>query len=844
MEHSASPKLPTVSPTGILKILHGDHGDPFAVLGMHTVNWDGKNMMAVRAFLPEAQSATVVAMDKAESRQPLTRIENSEFFETVFADRAANFRYQIEIADHDGQTRRFDDPYCFMPVLSDFDLHLFGEGNHFEIYEKLGSHMMTIGEVTGVYFAVWAPNARRVSVIGNFNRWDGRRHPMRIHPGVGVWEIFIPGLSEGEVYKYEIKTRQGLLRTKTDPYAFRMERRPNNAAIVQRLDHHEWHDDTWMVQRRASNLYEKPLAIYEVHLGAWRRKSNEKDDWLNYCEIAPELAAYVKEMGFTHVELMPVTEYPYDPSWGYQVTGYYAPTSRYGSPEDFAYFVDYLHQHGIGVILDWVPAHFPRDDYALRRFDGTALYEHEDPRLGEHPDWGTLVFNFGRHEVRNFLIANALYWFEKYHADGLRVDAVASMLYLDYSRQEGQWVPNKYGGRENLEAIDFLRKLNEVVHERFPGAMMIAEESTSWPMVSRPVYLGGLGFTFKWNMGWMNDFLKYMKEDPIHRKYHHHLVTFSMIYAFSENFILVFSHDEVVHGKRALIDKMPGDVWKKFSNLRAALAFMYGHPGKKLLFMGGEFGQWWEWNHAESIHWHLLEHESHRKLQQFVKELNRLYLSEPALHEVDYSWEGFQWIDFQDTDRSLISFFRRGKNPEEVLVFACNFTPEPRPNYRIGLPLAGFYREVLNSDSEYFWGSNIGNDGGVTAEAIPSHNLPHSAAITFPPLAVVVFKREKPAELVAANDSAQKHSNHSTSIETPRNSGLVAKNIKHDEAPPSHRDKPKTSSRRAVKPSTRRQQSQRVKKQSAAPTPARRQPRASSNQQRANGNQNQEPAHE
>ncbi|MCI0697021.1 1,4-alpha-glucan branching protein GlgB [candidate division KSB1 bacterium] len=741
MELTAALKLPTVLPAEILKILHGDHNDPFAILGMHAVDWNGQTGIAVRAFLPDAQAAQLVEMGASEQLHPMAQIEGSEFFEAVFPERQKMFRYQLEITDFSGRVRRFDDPYAFRPVLGDLDLHLFGEGNHLEIYEKLGAHILTIDGVRGVCFAVWAPNARRVSVIGNFNQWDGRRHPMRMHPGAGVWEIFIPGLGEGEIYKYEIKTRQGLLRTKTDPYAFRMELRPNNAAVVQRLDHLTWHDEKWMEQRRATTLFERPLAIYEVHLGSWRRKVEENNRCLNYRELAHELAPYVKEMGFTHVELMPVMEYPYDPSWGYQVTGYYAATARYGAPEDFAYFVDYLHQHDLGVILDWVPAHFPRDDYALRLFDGTALYEHEDPRLGEHPDWGTLVFNYGRHEVRNFLVANALFWFDKYHVDGLRVDAVASMLYLDYSRQAGQWLPNKYGGRENLDAIDFLHRLNEVIHERFPGAMMIAEESTAWPMVSRPIYLGGLGFTFKWNMGWMNDFLRYMKEDPIHRKYHQHLVTFSMIYAFTENFILVLSHDEVVHGKRALLDKMPGDLWQRFANLRAALGYMYGHPGKKLLFMGGEFGQWWEWNHAESIHWHLLEHEPHRQLQKFVKDLNRLYRHEPALYEVDYSWEGFQWIDFQDQDASLISFFRRGKNADDVLVFACNFTPIPRANYRIGLPLPGFYQEVLNSDSAHYGGSNMGNSGGVTAEAEPWHNQPFSAEITFPPLAVVVFKR-------------------------------------------------------------------------------------------------------
>lgn len=498
-----------------------------------------------------------------------------------------------------------------------------------------------------------------------------------------------------------------------------------------------------MENRKATSWLDRPMSIYEIHLGSWRRKSEEENGWYSYREIAAPLADYLTTMGYTHIEVMPLMEYPYDPSWGYQVTGYFAVTRRYGSPDDFAYFVDYMHRHNIGVIMDWVPAHFPKDDWALRWFDGTALFEHLDPRLGEHPDWGTLIFNYGRNEVRNFLIASALFWLEEYHIDGLRVDAVASMLYLDYSRNEGQWLPNKYGGRENLEAIAFIKKLNEIVHEKFPGAMMIAEESTAWPMVSRPTYLGGLGFTFKWNMGWMTDFLRYMKEDPIHRKYHQNLITFSMYYAFSENFILPLSHDEVVHGKRSLLDKMPGDTWQKMANFRVALGYMYGHPGKKLTFMGSEFGQWWEWNHADSLQWHLLEQEQHRQLQQYVKDLNALYRHEPALYEIDYSWEGFQWIDFQDFDASIISFIRYGKNTDEALIFACNFTPVPRPQYRIGVPFLTSYEEILNSDSQHYGGSNMGNAGKVFAEEKPHHNQDYSMQITFPPLAVLVFKGKK-----------------------------------------------------------------------------------------------------
>jgi len=728
----------TLLPKDLDRLLQGDHHDPFSILGPHLVALDEGQGLTIRVFAPEAEAVKVIDLDSGVATA-MSKANDMGFFTAIFPERTSRFRYELEIINHYGQSHRSADPYAFLPILTDFDLHLFAEGNHWTIYDKLGAHLMTVEGVPGVHFAVWAPAARRVSVIGNFNNWDGRRHPMRVHLS-GVWEIFIPGLQANELYKFEIKTREGHLRVKSDPYARATELRPNNAAIVTERKKHQWQDQDWMAARRETLWLDRPMSIYEVHLGSWKRKGAGENDWYTYREIAPELAAYVKDMGYTHIELMPLMEHPYDPSWGYQVTGYFAVTRRYGTPEDFAYFVDFMHRNHIGVIMDWVPAHFPKDDWALRWFDGTALYEHLDPRLGEHPDWGTLIFNYGRNEVRNFLIASALFWLDEYHIDGLRVDAVASMLYLDYSRKEGQWLPNKFGGRENLEAIDFIKKLNEVVHARFPGAITIAEESTAWPMVSRPTYLGGLGFTFKWNMGWMNDFLRYMREDPIHRKYHQNLITFSLYYAFSENFILPLSHDEVVHGKRSLLDKMPGDLWQKMANFRVALGYMYGHPGKKLTFMGSEFGQWWEWNYADSLQWHLLEQENHRQLQRFVKDLNALYCREPALYEIDYSWEGFQWIDFQDFDASLISFLRRGKNAEDVLVFACNFTPVPRPNYRIGVPFPATYEEVLNSDSEYYGGSNLGNAGLVQAEARPHHNQPCSMEITFPPLAVLVFK--------------------------------------------------------------------------------------------------------
>lgn len=629
-------------------------------------------------------------------------------------------------------------------ILSDFDLHLIGEGSHYKQYEKLGAHPVEMDGIKGVLFAVWAPNAKRVSVIGDFNDWNPKRHSMESLGSSGIWALFIPGLKEGEIYKYEIRSRHHkFVSQKSDPFGFYFELRPKSASIVYEIDSFAWGDSAWMEKRSQGNLLDAPLSVYEVHLGSWMRVPEEENRWLTYRELADRLIPYVKEMGFTHLELLPVNEHPLDGSWGYQTIGYFAPTSRFGEPKDFMYFIDRCHQEGIGVILDWVPAHFPTDGHGLGFFDGTCLYEHEDPRKGFHPDWGTKIFNYGRNEVRGYLLSNALFWLDKYHIDGLRVDAVASMLYLDYSRKEGEWIPNVFGGRENLEAIDFLKKFNELTHHHFPGTITVAEESTAWPQVSKPTYLGGLGFSLKWNMGWMNDTLEYFSKEPVHRKYHHSNLTFSLLYAFSENFILPLSHDEVVHGKRSLLDKMPGDMWQKFANLRALYAFMYGHPGKKLLFMGGEFGQWKEWNFDESLEWHLLEYEPHKGLQRFVKDLNRLYLREPSLYEVDFDYRGFEWIDFHDVEGSIISFLRRAKDPGDFTVFACNFTPVPRVGYRIGVPEPGFYREILNSDSAFYWGSNMGNAGGVQAEAIPFQMRPYSLKITLPPLSVVVFKRER-----------------------------------------------------------------------------------------------------
>ncbi len=625
--------------------------------------------------------------------------------------------------------------------LSDFDRYLMGEGTHERAYEKMGAHLVTMEGRDGVVFSVWAPNAREVSVIGEFNGWDGRHHPM--HPSdSGIWTLFIPGLPEYTVYKYRITARDGQVFDKSDPYGFFMEERPRTGSVVVDLDRYGWQDQDWMAGRAEKQSLESPLSIYEVHLASWRRLPDERwgQRYLTYRELADTLIPYVVEMGYTHIELMPIAEHPFDGSWGYQVLGFFAPTSRFGTPSDFMYFVDQCHQNSIGVILDWVPAHFPKDGSGLNYFDGTHLYSHEDPLQGEHQDWGTLIFNYGRNEVRSFLISNALFWLDKYHIDGLRVDAVASMLYLDYSRPEGQWVPNKYGGRENLDAIHFLRKTNEVVHGNFPGILTIAEESTSWPMVSRPTYLGGLGFSLKWNMGWMHDTLSYMAKDPLFRRYHHNQLTFGMLYAFHENFVLPLSHDEVVHGKGSLINKMPGDDWQKFANLRAYFGFMWTYPGKKLLFMGGDFGQWQEWNYDKGLEWEALKAPNHGGLKRFVRDLNLVYRSEPALYANDFDWSGFSWIDANDSDNSVLSYIRYARDQRDFLVIVCNFTPVVRQEYQIGVPRGGTYRELINSDLEVYWGSGIRNPDPLRSSERAVHGMDHSLSLTLPPLSTLILK--------------------------------------------------------------------------------------------------------
>jgi len=737
----------TVTKKDIQKIAQSEHHDPFAILGMHTVDYnDGQRAIVVRAYFTDVQESFVY-IPEDETLSPMERIPDTGFFEAVFPDRQDFFPYQLETIDEQGRTTRFYDVYSFMPVLSEDDLYLFGEGKHYNIYDKLGCHLMTLDGVSGAFFAVWAPNAKRVSIVGDFNGWDGRKHPMRLRGMSGIWELFIPKLEEGVLYKFEIKTQFDHLYLKADPYAFYCQKRPETSSVIANIEGFEWSDQEWIRSREHDAPLQKPVSVYEVHLGSWRRLPEEQNRFLTYRESAEQLIPYVKEMGFTHIELLPVAEHPLDASWGYQVTGYYAPTSRFGTPKDLMYFINACHKAGIGVIVDWVPAHFPRDSHALAYFDGSFLYEHADPRQGEHKDWGTLIFNYGRNEVRNFLVANALFWFEKYHIDGIRVDAVASMLYLDYSRNDGEWVPNQYGGRENLEAISFIKELNAKIYELFPGVLTIAEESTSWPGVSHPVHLGGLGFLFKWNMGWMHDMLTYMEKEPIHRKYHHNMITFALLYAFHENFMLVLSHDEVVHGKRSLLDKMPGDMWQKFANLRLLYAFMFGHPGKKLLFMGGEFGQWIEWNSEKSLDWNLLEYDMHRQLQQYVRDLNTFYQEESALSYHDANHQSFEWIDFHDSDNSVISFMRKNlEKEEETLVFVCNFTPVPRQGYRIGVPLPGYYIELVNSDDKQYGGSGQGNHGGYLADHIPWQGQPYSLNLTLPPLGAVVFRLEKPGE--------------------------------------------------------------------------------------------------
>jgi 1,4-alpha-glucan branching enzyme len=726
-------------------LVRGNHADPFAVLGPHALLEEQGAGLAIRAFRPHARAIAVRRLSDDQLFE-MTRIHPDGFFEVVVPPTASSgdrglFDYRYRVTWADGATAEIDDPYRYGPVLTDFDRYLLAEGTHRRIYDSLGARVFTHETRAGVHFAVWAPNARRVSVVGDWNGWDGRVHSMRSLMPNGIWEIFLPDLGPGARYKFEILTRQGHIILKTDPCGRFFETPPKTASVVWHGVEHEWSDQEWMAARPAQqqNL-RKPLSIYEVHLESWRHGQDGRA--LSYRELAETLVPYVQQMGFTHVELLPIMEHPFSGSWGYQVIGFFAPTSRFGPPEDFQYFVDACHRAGIGVILDWVPGHFPKDAHGLARFDGTELYEHADPRQGEHKDWGTLVFNYGRNEVRSFLISNALFWIERFHIDALRVDAVASMLYLDYSRNEGEWVPNKFGGRENLEAIDFLRELNTVIGGDYPGVAMMAEESTAFPGVSRPVYLGGLGFTYKWNMGWMHDMLDYAQQDPIHRKWHHDRITFSLLYAFTENFILPFSHDEVVHGKRSMLDKMPGDLWQKHANLRALYGYMFTHPGKKLLFMGGEIGQWREWNHDGDLDWEILGDPLHAGLQRWVRDLNRAYTEHAALWDVDFEPAGFAWVDCHDHENSVVSFIRYAKDPAQHLVMVVNFTPVVRADYRIGVPKAGFYRERLNSDSDLYGGSNVGNAGGLQTEKTPSHGQAQSLSLTVPPLGILLLKPE------------------------------------------------------------------------------------------------------
>ena len=728
-------------PEDLYRLLECRHSDPHRILGVRT---EGTRHVA-RVFHPGASGIFLQGSDG--QKLILTKVHADGLFEAEAPEGfpAASSGYTISATFADGGTVSYSDPHAFAPTLGEVDLYLLGIGEHLEAYRVLGAHLRTLEGIAGTSFAVWAPNAQRVSVVGDFNGWDGRRHMMRSLGGSGIWEIFVPGVAEGTHYKFEIRGPHGDVFLKTDPYGFFAQHDLRTACLVTDLDRYGWSDSAWMAARARRDAYAEPMSVYEVHLGSWRRCPEDHNRPLSYLELTEELVAYVTEMGFTHVELLPVMEHPFDGSWGYQVVNFFAPSSRFGTPDEFRHLIDALHRAGIGVILDWVPGHFPKDAHGLARFDGTALYEHEDPRLGEHKDWGTLIFNYGRNEVRNFLIANALFWLDQYHIDGLRVDAVASMLYLDYSRNAGEWVPNRFGGRENLDAIEFLKAFNTACYARHPGVMTIAEESTAWPGVSKPVYEGGLGFGFKWNMGWMNDSLRYIARPPVHRKYHQGEITFSMLYAYHEHFILVLSHDEVVHGKGSLLNKMPGDDWQKAANLRMFLSWMWSHPGKKLLFQGDEIGQWREWDHSHSIDWHLLQHQPHAGLQRLVRRLNEIYKTEPALFALDDRPEGFEWIDFHDADNTVWSFIRKspdGTDASDLLV-VVNATPVVRCGYRVGVPFGGSYERILNSDDADFGGSGALAGGAFHSEGSGTHGRPHSIVMDLPPLAVVILRIPK-----------------------------------------------------------------------------------------------------
>lgn len=722
-------------------IVEARHGDPFAVLGMQR-DEEGE-YVEVRAFLPGAQRVWVIDTADGEVAGELERVHPADVFNGIIDGRPDFFRYTLRV-QYPLATLEIEDPYRFGPVLGELDIHLLVEGNHLEMYKRLGAHPMTVDGVDGVAFAVWAPNARRVSVVGDFCDWDGRRLPMRKRIEAGVWEMFVPGVKAGQRYKFEILGADGqLLPLKTDPFAFQCEMRPANASIVHGVTEYPWGDSHWMSSRGDANKREAPVSIYEAHLGSWARAGDNGEAFLSYRDLADKLVPYVRNLGFTHIELLPISEHPFDGSWGYQPIGLYAPTSRFGTPEDFKYFVDACHQAGIGVLLDWVPGHFPTDAHGLGWFDGTHLYEHADPRKGFQPDWNTLIYNFGRREVLNYLLGNALFWMEQYHIDGLRVDAVASMLYLDYSRKDGEWIPNQYGGKENLEAIAFLKRMNELVYGHNKGAVTVAEESTAWPAVSRPVYLGGLGFGYKWNMGWMHDTLRFISKEPVYRRYHHHDLTFGLLYQFSENFVLPLSHDEVVHGKGSLIGKMSGDEWQKFANLRAYFGFMWAHPGKKLIFMGGEFGQWREWTEEASLDWHLLDLPNHKGVQTLVGDLNALYRDVEALHVFDCDPAGFEWIEANDSDNSVLAFLRKGRNPATPVVAVSNFTPVPRHEYRVGVSLPGTYEVILNTDAAAYAGSGYFDFESAEAEEVSWHGRPYSLKLTLPPLSTLMLMRRE-----------------------------------------------------------------------------------------------------